>query len=83
MFLGEPRKIQLNTLSLAYRNINIAPLLNGEYWRYIKNPFLPTIYDDSIFAAVNSRIIKQYGIEIYIPDEPITSAELASIFQLD
>lgn len=83
MFLGEPRKVQLNTLSLAYRNINIAPLLNGEYWRYVKNPFLPTIYDDSIFSAVKARIIKQYGIEIDMPDEPITNAELFSIFQLD
>ena len=83
MFLGEPRKIQLNILSLAYQNINIAPLLNGEYWRYVKNPFLPTIYDESIFEAVTSRMSKQYGITINIPGEPITSDEQFNVFQLD
>jgi hypothetical protein len=83
MFLGEPSKIQLNTLSLAYQNINIAPLLNGEYWRWVKNPFLPTIYDDSIFEAVKSRMSKQYGINLEIPREPITSHELSEIFSMN
>jgi hypothetical protein len=82
MFLGEPRIIQLNILSLAYQNINIAPLLNGEYWRWVKNPFLPTIYDDSILEAVTSRMKKQYGMNLQIPSTPITSNELAEIFKV-
>jgi hypothetical protein len=82
MFLGEPRTIQLNILSLAYQNINIAPLLNGEYWRWVKNPFLPTIYDDSILNAVTSRMKKQYGMNLQIPNTPITSNELADIFEI-
>lgn len=83
MFLGESRKIQLNILALAYNNINIAPLINGEYWRYVKNPFLPTIYDDAIFDAVSSRIRKQYGITVIIPNKPISGDELYNIFKLD
>lgn len=82
MFLGEPRTIQLNILSLAYQNINIAPLLNGEYWRWVKNPFLPTIYDDSILEAVTSRMKKQYGMNLQIPSTPITSNELTDIFNI-
>jgi len=82
MFLGEPRTIQLNILSLAYQNINIAPLLNGEYWRWVKNPFLPTIYDNSILEAVTSRMKKQYGMNIEIPSAPITSNELSEIFRI-
>ncbi len=83
MFLGEHKKIQLNILALAYSNINIAPLLKGEYWRYVKNPFLPTIYDEMIFESVKRRIEKQYGIAIDIPDEPLSGDELFEIFQLD
>ena len=83
MFLGEPRRIQLNILALAYNNINIAPLLKGEYWRYVKNPFLPTIYNETIFESVKSRIEKQYGIAADIPDEPFSGDELFEIFQLD
>ena len=82
MFLNESRKIQLNILSLAYDNINIAPLLKGEYWRYVKNPLLPTIYDERMFNTVMRRIRKQYGISIDIPDNPISSKELTNIFQL-
>jgi hypothetical protein len=83
MFLGEPRMIQLNILALAYNNINIAPLLKGEYWRYIKNPFLPTIYSEMIFESVKNRIKKQYRVSIVIPIEPFSINELYEIFQLD
>lgn len=82
MFLEESRKTQLNILALAYNNINIAPLLNGEYWRYIKNPFIPSIYDENIFDSVKRRINKQYGITINIPNESISSEELFDLFQL-
>ncbi len=80
-FLREDRQTQLNVLALAFDNINISPLQRGEYWTFTKNPFNPTIYDESAMDAVKSRYRKTYREDFSISSQPITSEELSEIFK--
>jgi hypothetical protein len=75
-FMDKPRNVQLNLFAQAFDNINIAPLLKGEYWTRVRNPLLPTIYDDSFLTIVSGRFYKMYGEDIHVPNEPFTPEEL-------
>lgn len=81
MFLSLTRNEQLNLFAHAFNNVNIAPMLNGEFWTIVKNPLLPSIYDKLSMEVVRSRFVKMYGEDIDVPQEPFTSEELG--FLLD
>lgn len=81
-FLDCDRRTQLNIFAQAFDNINISPLLNGEYWTRVRNPMLPTIYDDNAFAAVHGRFFKMYGLRIHLPENPFSSEELSQILSI-
>jgi hypothetical protein len=79
-FLEMPRNLQLNILALAYNNTSTAPLINGEYWTYVKNPILPQIYDQKILFTVYRRIQKQYDVDIEMSSHSITKGDLEMLF---
>jgi hypothetical protein len=79
-FLSESRLVQLALLANGFSNTNVAPMLQGEFWTHIRNPFLPNIYDSNSIDAVRSRIFKTHGEDIEISDDPITSEELSLLF---
>jgi len=75
-FNNQPRLVQLNLVAIACADLNIPPIVFGEIWHEVRNPFLPQIYDEADLMAVSHRILNQRRVKITIRTEPIELSEL-------
>jgi len=62
---------QLNIIAMAFNEVGIEPVLHGEYWQPVKNPFLPNLDSPSHIRAVAERLARKHGTRIEIGTEPM------------
>lgn len=67
-----PRFFQLNILALAMKDLGYPTPLKKEKLHKIKNPFDPSHADEYAMRAVARRLKWNYGVEIWIREEPIS-----------
>jgi len=60
---------QLNILAMAFNELNQDPMLPGEFWQSVKNPFLPELNDEHHLKSVAARLKSKHGVDIQIPEE--------------
>lgn len=60
---------QLNILAMAFNELNQDPMLPGEFWQTVKNPFLPGLDEKQHLQSVAARLKSKHGVDIRIPDE--------------
>jgi hypothetical protein len=66
-----PRVFQLNMLALAMKDLGYPLPFKKEKIQKIQNPFDPKHADEHAMRAVARRLKWQYGVEIWIAEEPI------------
>lgn len=59
---------QLNVLAMALNELGHNPILQGELWHEVRNPFL-SVYERHI-ASIYKRIASRHGIVISLPAKP-------------
>ena len=59
---------QLNILAMACNELNQDPMLPGEFWQSVKNPFLPELDDKHHLKSVAARLKSKHGVDIQIPE---------------
>ena len=60
---------QLNILAMAFNELNHDPMLPGEFWQFVKNPFLPDLDDEHHLKSVAARLKSKHGVDIQIPEQ--------------
>lgn len=68
------RVAQLNCLALAMDELGYQPPLKNEFWHKVRNPFDPSIADESALWAVAKRLKSAHGVEISVGSEPLSFA---------
>lgn len=66
------RVAQLNCLALAMDELGYQPPLKNEFWHKVRNPFDPSIADESDLRAVAKRLKSAHGVEISVDSEPLS-----------
>lgn len=67
-----PRIFQLNMLALAMKDLGFPPPFRKEKLQKIKTPFDPSHADEYAMRAVARRLKWQYGVEVWVAEEPIS-----------
>lgn len=67
-----PRIFQLNILALAMKDLGYPLPFKKEKIQKIRDPFDPSHTDEYAMRAVARRLKWQYGVEVWIAEEPIT-----------
>ncbi|MBH0203190.1 MAG: hypothetical protein HP496_13065 [Nitrospira sp.] len=67
-----PRIFQLNMVALAMKDLGYPPPFRKEKIQKIKNPFDPAHADEYALRAVARRLKWNYGVEVWIAEEPIS-----------
>jgi len=67
-----PRFVQLNFLALAMKELKLKPSLKREPLHKVRDPFDPSLADESALRAVARRLKSAHKVEIWIGEEPIT-----------
>ena len=65
------RFAQLNALALAMKKLGYKPSLKKESLHKVRNPFDPSLADESALLAVARRLKWAHGVEVSIGEEPI------------
>ncbi len=66
---------QLNILAMAFNELDDEPMLAGEFWHSVKNPFLPRLDDEQHLKAVRDRLKANHGVDIHIPQERLNISD--------
>ena len=66
------RVAQLNVLALAMKELGYQPPLKKEALHKVRNPFDPSLADESALRAVARRLKWKHDVEIWIGSEPIS-----------
>ena len=67
-----PRIFQLNVLALAMKDLGHPLPIKKEKWQKVEDPFDPSHADEHALRAVARRLKWNYGIEVWIAEEPIS-----------
>jgi hypothetical protein len=65
------RVAQLNFLALAMDELGYQPPLKNEFWHKVRNPFDPTLANESTLTAVANRLKSAHGVEILVGQESL------------
>lgn len=71
MFNSQARAVQLNVVALALNDLGIDPPFKGEFWHPVRNPFMPGLYNEGDFEAVQARLAHQHGQHFQVGREPL------------
>jgi hypothetical protein len=69
LFNDTDRAAQLNFIALALGEMGASPMLEGQFWHPIKNPFSVSVDRDTI-EFVARRLRGQYGETITLRQRP-------------
>lgn len=66
------RVAQLNYIALAMNELGYQRPLKNEFWHKVRDPFDPSIADESALRAVAKRPTSAHGVEISVGSEPLS-----------
>jgi len=74
-FNGHTRFEQLNLVAMAMDRIGIKPMLDGEHWRSVSNPFMPLSDNEDLIPYVAGQVRSKHGVSVRLGDTPLSIHE--------
>jgi len=73
-FDSRSRFIQLNIIAMALETMGHQPMLPGEAWQYVRNPFVGGLEDPRYVDLAAGMIKKDHGVDIQISNESLNTS---------